>query len=174
MSEPAQAFDTEEVSAQETEEGLSMVVFSGDLDKLLAAFIIANGAAAMDMPVHMFFTFWGLNVLRKDEAVSVKKNMIEGMFGRMMPRGASKMKLSKMNMMGMGTKMIKDIMKQKNVYSLPQLVALARESGVKMVACTMTLDLMGIKREELIDGVEFGGVASFLDSANHSKSTLFI
>ena len=153
---------------------LSMIVFSGDLDKVLAAFIIANGAAAMDTPVTMFFTFWGLNVLRKGEAVKVKKSLVESMFGWMMPRGADKLKLSKMHMGGMGTMMMKRVMRQKNVYSLPQLMESAKEAGVRMVACTMSMGVMGIKPEELIEGVKFGGVASFLDAADRSKTTLFI
>ncbi len=153
---------------------LSMVVFSGDLDKVLAAFIIANGAAAMDTPVTMFFTFWGLNVLRRQEAVPVKKKLVEQMFGWMMPRGAEKLTLSKMNMAGMGTMMMKRVMQQKNVYSLPKLMETAREAGVHLVACTMSMDVMGIRAEELVDGVEFGGVASFLDAADRSRTTLFI
>jgi peroxiredoxin family protein len=153
---------------------LSMIVFSGDLDKVLAAFIIANGAAAMDTPVTMFFTFWGLNVLRRIEPVSVKKSLVESMFGWMMPKGAEKLTLSKMNMGGMGTVMMKRVMKQKNVYSLPKLIETARDGGVRMVACTMSMDVMGITKEELIGGVEFGGVASFLAAADRSRTSLFI
>jgi peroxiredoxin family protein len=153
---------------------LSMIVFSGDLDKVLAAFIIANGAAVMDKPVTMFFTFWGLNVLRRGESVPVKKRLVERMFGWMMPRGADKLTLSKMNMGGMGTRMMKRVMAQKNVYSLPALMQSARDAGVRMVACTMSMEVMGIAKEELIDGVEFGGVASFLDAADRSRTTLFI
>jgi peroxiredoxin family protein len=155
-------------------DGLTMVVFSGDLDKMLAAFIIANGAAAMDTPVTMFFTFWGLNVLRRNEPVKVKKSLIDSMFGWMMPRGADKLTLSKMHMAGMGTMMMKRVMQQKHVYSLPKLLETAQEAGVRLVACTMSMDVMGITAEELIDGVDFGGVASFLDAADRSKSTLFI
>ncbi len=165
------AFEDE---AETRADGLSMVVFSGDLDKVLAAFIIANGAAAMDTPVTMFFTFWGLNALRRPEPVKVKKSLVESMFGWMMPRGADKLKLSKMHMGGMGTMMMKQVMAQKNVYSLPKLMDAAREQGVKLVACTMSMDVMGIKSEELIEGVEYGGVASFLAAADESKTTLFI
>ena len=153
---------------------LSMIVFSGDLDKVLAAFIIANGAAAMDTPVTMFFTFWGLNVLRRAEPVPVKKGLVERMFGWMMPRGAERLSLSKMNMGGAGTMMMKRVMARKGVFSLPKLMETAREAGVRLVACTMSMDVMGIRPEELIDGVEFGGVASFLDAADRSKTTLFI
>jgi NADPH-dependent 2,4-dienoyl-CoA reductase/sulfur reductase-like enzyme/peroxiredoxin family protein/rhodanese-related sulfurtransferase/TusA-related sulfurtransferase len=152
----------------------TMVVFSGDLDKALASFIIANGAAAMGSKVTLFFTFWGLNILRKGKKVRTRKNLIERMFGWMMPRGAGKLKLSKMNMMGMGAAMIKGIMKKKNVSSLSELIESAQAAGVKLVACSMSMDLMGIRKEELIDGVEEGGVAMFLNSAEQGNMTLFI
>lgn len=152
----------------------SIVVFSGDFDKLMAAFIIANGAASMGSEVTMFFTFWGLNALRKPEGAPVKKNLIESMFGWMMPRGADKLKLSQMNMGGMGLAMIKGIMRRKNVKSLPELIRSARDAGIRLVACTMSMDLMGIKREELIDGVEEGGVAMYLDRAEAGNVNLFI
>lgn len=152
----------------------TMVVFSGDLDKAIASFIIANGAAAMDRKVTMFFTFWGLNILRKNEKVKVKKNVIEKMFSFMMPRGSKKLKLSNMNMAGMGGKMIRSLMAKKNVASLEELIISAKESGIRIVACQMSMDLMGIKPEELIDGVEIGGVATFLGSAETSDTNLFI
>jgi len=156
------------------EKNKTIVVFSGDFDKAMAAFIIANGAAAMGSKVTLFFTFWGLNVLRKDAQVPVKKNLIEKMFGMMMPRGAKKLKLSKMNMMGMGTSMMKGIMKKKNAASLPELIKEAQKAGVKLIACTMSMDMMGIKKEELIDGVEEGGVALYLNSAESGNFNLFI
>ncbi len=152
----------------------SMIVFSGDLDKALASFIIANGAAAMGRKVTMFFTFWGLNILRRHEKVKVKKSFIEKMFGAMMPRGTQKLTLSKMNMMGMGSSMMKGIMKKKNVATLDELIAQAQKNGVKMVACTMSMDVMGIHAEELIDGVELAGVASYLAAAENSDTNLFI
>jgi len=152
----------------------TLVVFSDAFDKAMAAFIIANGACAMGSDVTMFFTFWGLNLLRRSRSVPVRKTFIERMFGWMMPRGADKTTLSKMNMAGMGTAMIKSIMKKKNVLSLPELIAAAKQSGVRLVACTMTMDLMGIKREELIDGVEEGGVAMYLDKAGSANVNLFI
>ncbi|RPI63290.1 MAG: pyridine nucleotide-disulfide oxidoreductase, partial [Planctomycetaceae bacterium] len=154
--------------------GKTIVVFSNDFDKAMAAFIIANGAAAMGSSVTMFFTFWGLNVLRRPAAVPVKKNIVEKMFGWMMPRGAGKLKLSHMNMGGVGLAMIKGIMKKKNVSTLEELIASARAAGVKFVACTMSMDLMGIKREELIDGVEEGGVAMYLNQAQRGTVNLFI
>ncbi len=139
-----------------------------------AAFIIANGAAAMGSDVTMFFTFWGINALRRATSVAVRKNLVERMFGWMMPRGAEKLTLSKMNMGGMGLAMIKGIMKRKNVPSLPELIASAKAAGVRLVVCSMSMDLMGIKREELIDGVEEGGVALYLDRAEAGNVNLFI
>ena len=148
-------------------------LFSNDLDKALATFIIANGAATMGYKVTIFATFWGLNVLRKNGPVSVKKNLIEKMFGFMMPKGPGKLKLSQMQMGGMGAAMIKGIMKQKNVMSLPELMEQAIQNGVKVVACTMSMDLMGIKSEELIDGIEEGGVAMYIDHIGENGN-LFI
>ncbi|WP_315114055.1 DsrE/DsrF/DrsH-like family protein [Clostridium intestinale] len=152
----------------------TMVVFSGDLDKAIASFIIANGAAAMGKKVTMFFTFWGLNILRKNENIKVKKNIIEKAFGFMMPRGSEKLSLSKMNMGGIGAKMIRGIMKKKNVQSLEELMKAAMDNGVNIVACTMSMDIMGIKDEELIDGVNFGGVGYYLGEASESNINLFI
>lgn len=162
------------ISTIEPPQGKTMVVFSGDLDKAIASFIIANGAAAMGRPVTMFFTFWGLNILRKDESLKVNKNFIEKMFAKMMPRGSKKLTLSKMNMGGMGAKMIRGIMQKKNISSLEDLIQSAQENGVKMIACSMSMDVMGIKQEELIDGIEIGGVAAFLGSAEESNMSLFI
>lgn len=157
-----------------SEDGKTIIVFSGDLDKVLASFIIANGAAAMGRPVTMFFTFWGLTVLRKPKKQPVKKSFMESMFGFMLPRGSGKLKLSKLNMAGMGTAMMKRIMSDKNVDSLEELIHKAMNAGVKIVACTMSMDVMGIKAEELIDGVELGGVGAYLGDAEESNVNLFI
>lgn len=159
---------------QSADQGKTIIVFSGDLDKILAAFIIANGAAAMGRPVTLFFTFWGLNALRKGEKQNIKKPFIEKMFGAMMPRGSSKLKLSKMNMGGMGTKMMKKVMKDKNVDSLEELMQEAMAAGVKIIACTMSMDIMGITEDELIDGVELAGVATYLGEAEESNVNLFV
>ncbi|MBR2282902.1 MAG: DsrE/DsrF/DrsH-like family protein [Ruminococcus sp.] len=158
----------------EVQNDKTFIVFSGDLDKTIAAFIIANGAASMGRKVTMFFTFWGLNILRKPKKVKVSKTLIEKMFGTMMPRGSLKLGLSRMNMLGAGSKMIRAIMKQKGVSSLEELIRDAISHGVRIVACQMSMDIMGIKREELIDGVELGGVATFLGSAEKSDTSLFI
>lgn len=155
-------------------QGKTIIVFDGDLDKVIASFIIANGAAAMGRPVTMFFTFWGLNALRKAEKQPVKKTLIESMFSWMMPRGVGKLQLSRMNMGGMGAAMIRKIMKDKNVDSLETMIENAKKAGVKLVACTMSMDLMGIKEAELIDGVELGGVGAYLGDAEESNVNLFI
>lgn len=153
----------------------TIVVFSGDMDKALAAFVIANGALAMERNVTMFFTFWGLNVLRKTEKVSVPgKNLIEAAFGMMMPRGTGKLSLSRMSMGGMGDKLIRGIMKKKNVPSLDQMIEMAVKGGARLVACQMSMDLMGLRKEELIDGIEIGGVAAYLDASERADNNLFI
>lgn len=155
-------------------ENKTLVVFSGDLDKAIASFIIANGAASMGKKVTMFFTFWGLNILRKPEKVNVKKNFMDSMFGFMMPRGSRKLQLSKMNMGGMGARMIRKVMKDKNVTSLEDLIKSAIDNGIEIVACQMSMDVMGLRKEELIDGVKVGGVGYYLGEAEDSNVNLFI
>lgn len=152
----------------------TIVLFSGDYDKAMAAYIIANGAAAYDHEVTIFHTFWGLNALRKEEQVPVKKGFLEKMFGKMMPRGADKMGISKMNMAGMGPKMIKHVIKKHNAMTLPQLIDLAKEQDIKLVACTMTMDLLGLDQAELLDGVDYAGVAAYLADAQDGNVNLFI
>ena len=152
----------------------TFIVFSGDLDKTIAAFIMANGAASLGRKVTMFFTFWGLNILRRPKKVKVGKSFIEKMFGLMMPRGSRKLGLSRMNMLGAGGKMIRGIMKKKGISSLEELIEAARDHGVRLVACQMSMDVMGIKQEELIEGVELGGVATFIGSGETSDISLFI
>lgn len=152
----------------------TIILFSGDYDKAMAAFIIANGAAAYDHEVTIFHTFWGLNALRKAENIPVKKGFMEKMFGKMMPRGADKMSLSKMNFSGFGPKMIKDVIKKHNAMTLPQLIEMAQEQDVKLVACTMTMDLLGLQEEELLDNIEYAGVAAYLADAQEGNVNLFI
>ena len=155
-------------------QGKTIIVFDGDMDKVLAAFVIANGALAMGRPVTMFFTFWGLTALRRTEKQKLPKSFVEKMFGAMLPRGAKKLKLSKMNMAGMGTAMMKRIMNDKNIDSLEGMMKKAMENGVKIIACSMSMDVMGIHKEELIDGVEIGGVGTYLGDAEESNVNLFI
>ncbi len=166
--------EQKEEKTSESEHEKTFVVFSGDLDKTIAAFIMANGAAAMGRQVTMFFTFWGLNVLRKPEKVKVKKNLIGKVFGFMMPRGTKKLGLSRMNFGGLGAKMIRTVMKQDGIESVEDLMKDAVNHGVRLVACQMSMDIMGIQKEELIDGVELGGVATMLGSAEKSDLTYFI
>jgi peroxiredoxin family protein len=158
------------------ENKLSMICFSGDLDKLLASFIIATGAVAMGMDVVMFFTFWGTPVLRDNQKKVGGKDLMGKMFGTMLPNGTGAVKLSKMNMGGMGTAMMKSLMKKKNVATLEQMIEMAGELGVKIYVCEMSMDLMGFKREEMIQypDLEFCGVAKFLEEAQNSKIQLFM
>ena len=161
-------------AAATTPDSAAIVLFSNDMDKALAALILANGFAAAGMKVSIFFTFWGLSVLRKRPAPRVKKNFVSRMFGFMLPKGATKLALSKMEMMGMGSAMMKSVMKKQGVLSLPELIAAARENGVRFIACDMAMGVMGITREELIDIDEVAGVATFAELAKHSGATLFI
>lgn len=153
---------------------VSIIVFSGDLDKVLASFVIATGAASRGMDVSMFFTFWGLNALKKRRDLS-GKNFMEKMFALMTPVGIEGLGVSKMNFFGIGAKMLRAMMKRKKIISLEELAQIAHEDlGVKIIACQMAMDVMGIKPEELWDGIEVGTVASFLSEATKSKITLFI
>jgi len=158
------------------EDKLSMIVFSGDLDKALASLIIATGSVAMGVEVVMFFTFWGTTLLRDKGKKVGGKDMMGKMFGAMLPTGTGDLKLSKLNMGGMGTVMMKSLMKKKNVASMEEMLELAGEMGVKIYICEMSMDLMGFKREEMIDypGLDYAGVATFLDEAIDSKMQLFI
>ena len=159
-----------------TEPKVATIVFSGDLDKVLAAFVIATGAVAMGMEAVMFFTFWGTPVLRdKNKSVGGKDTMGK-MFGTMLPKGTSDVKLSKMNMGGMGTAMMKSLMKKKNVATLEQMLEMAEELEVKIFVCEMSMDLIKFKREEMIayKDLTFCSVAKFLEEANNSRITLFI
>ena len=152
----------------------AMVLFSNDLDKALAALIIATGMAAAGMQVSIFFTFWGLSVLRRNPGPAVKKSLLSAMFGWMLPKGAQKLALSKMHMAGMGTAMMKHVMAIQNVATLPEMLQNARAMGVKFIACDMAMGVMGIAREELIDVDEVAGVATFIARAKESGPTLFI
>lgn len=152
----------------------TIVLFSGDYDKAMAAYIIANGAAAYDHEVTIFHTFWGINALRKQEPVAVKKGFLEKMFAKMMPQGAEKLGLSKMQMLGMGPKMIKHVMNKHNALTLTQLIEMAQEQDIKLVTCTMTMDLLGLEKEELLDSIEYAGVAAYLADAEEGNVNLFI
>ncbi len=161
------------VEGQAAEDRVALVVFSGDLDRVLAAFIIATGAAAMGQQVSMFFTFWGLSVLKKDSQLS-GKTLYQNMMALMSPGSSKSLPVSKMNYFGVGAKMLRSMMKTKNVSSLEEMISLARELGVRMIACEMSRDVMGIKESELVAGLECGGVASFLADSLKSRTSLFI
>jgi len=152
---------------------VTVVVFSGDLDRVMAALVIATGAASMGLAVSLFFTFWGLSVVKKERRLA-GKNVLEKAFSVMTPAGIGGLGVSKMNFAGAGALMLRKMMKDKDVASVEELFAMAREMGVRMVACTMTMDVMGVREEELIDGMELGGVATYLGDASDSKVTLFI
>ncbi|CAK7001099.1 FAD-dependent oxidoreductase [Tissierella sp.] len=161
-------------SVPQVKDDKNIIVFSGNLDKAIASFIIANGARAMGKEVTMFFTFWGLNIIKKDSYIKTNKDFMGKMFGMMMPKNSRKLGLSKMNMAGMGPKMIRMVMKDKNISSLEELIEQGIKSGIKMVACQMSMDVMGVSKEELLDGIEIGGVATMLNAADDSNMSLFI
>jgi len=164
------------LQASQQKDQLSIVVFSGDLDKILAAMIIATGARAMDMDVKLFFTFWGTAMLRDKNKSPKGKDIMSKMFGFMLPKGSTKLKLSQMHMAGMGTSMLKGLMKKKNVASLEEMLATAAELGVEINICQMSMDLMGFKKEEMIDypNLKYVGVGSYLADAGDSRIQLFI
>ena len=152
----------------------TMIVFSADLDRALASFLIANEAAAMGQESDHVFTFWGLNILRRENAAPVDKNLIERVFSWPLPERPNALNLSKLNLLGLGTSMIKSVMKAKYIDALPTLIRTAQENGVHLIACQMTVDMMGIKAEALIDGVELGGAATCINETDKASATLFI
>jgi peroxiredoxin family protein len=154
--------------------GKTLIVFSDDLDRALASFVLANGAASTGKKVTMFFTFWGLNVIKKRKKPAVEKDIFGKMFGMMLPSDSKGLSLSKMNMGGIGSKMMRHIMKNKRIDSLESMIQQAIDNGVEMIACTMSMDVMGVKREELLDNVQLGGVASYLERAEGANMNLFI
>ena len=157
-----------------TSKGTTIVLFSGELDKAVAAMIIANGAKAAGRDVTIFFTFWGLNALKKAQTVNVKKKGIAKMFDFMLPKTPLKMPLSKMNMFGLGNIMMRYVMKKKNVDSLPSLINQAIAQDIKLIACTMSMEVMGITKEELRDEVEYGGVGTYIGDTENASHNLFI
>jgi len=162
-----------ESPAQDIENRLAMVVFSGDLDKAIAAFIIASGAAALGLEVSIFFTFWGINIIKKERQY-VDKNLLEKGFTALMPGNSENLPLSQMNYFGMGSKLIRKVMKDKGVSSIEELIETAQELGVQLVSCTMSQELLGISESELMEGTQDGDVATFLRDASRAKATLFI
>jgi len=163
----------ENLEESQPEDMVALIVFSGDLDRVLAAFVIATGAAALGQEVSMFFTFWGLSVLKKDSNLA-GKGLFEKMMSVMSPSNSTQLPVSKMNYFGVGAKMLRQMMKDNNVSSLEEMIEMAREMGVKMLACEMSKDVMGIADEELMDGLEPAGVAAFLGESLRSRTNLFI
>ena len=149
-------------------------MFSDNLDRAIATFVLANGAAATGKKVSIFFTFWGLNVLKKEHKPAVQKDLWGRMFSWMLPSSSRKLKLSKMSMMGIGDRMMRHIMNEKHINSLEELRTQAQEAGVEFIACQMTMDMMGISKDELIDGVSIGGVATYMERAEQANVNLFI
>lgn len=152
----------------------TLIVFSDDLDKAIASFVIANGAVSTGRKVTMFFTFWGLNVIKKEHPGRTEKDWVGKLFGWMLPSNSKKLSLSKMNMGGMGSWMMRRIMKSKKIDSLESLIQQARQSGVEFIACQMSMEVMGIGPEELLEGVNVGGVAAYLERAEEANVNLFI
>jgi peroxiredoxin family protein len=164
-----------ELRERTPEDKAAIIVFSDDLDKLLASLVLATGAAAAGLETTMFFTFWGLSALKKKDAATLGgKSLKEKMFALMTPSSTGSMGVSKLNFFGMGAVMLRTMMKEKNVSSVEEMMALARELGVKMIACTMSMDVMGIPREQLADDIELGGVATFMAEAARARVSLFI
>lgn len=174
MIEKATPCAMEVAKMQSNDLGKTLVLFSDDLDKTLATFVIANGAAATGKRVSIFFTFWGLNAIKKADKPKVKKDIFGRMFSWMLPSDSTRLALSKMNMMGIGSKMMRYLMKKKGVDSLESLRQQAIENGVEFIACQMSMDVMGVKREELLDNVTLGGVASYMERADQANVNLFI
>jgi peroxiredoxin family protein len=162
------------VRARTVDDAATIVVFSGDLDKALTGFVLATGAAAAGLETSMFFTFWGLSVLRKKGAPGGPKSLAERILALMTPAGSEELGTSRMNYFGLGAVMLRKLMKDKGIASLEELMALARELDVKMIACTMSMDAMGLRREELVDGLSFGGVATYMADAARSRVTLLV
>ena len=152
----------------------TLIMFSDDLDKALATFVLANGAAATGQKTTIFFTFWGLNLIKKVRKPKVRKDFWGKMFGMMLPGSSLELKLSKLNMLGLGRRIMRRIMKKKGVESLEMLQKRAMENGVEFIACQMSMDVMGITKEELLDNVTVGGVATYMERADNANVNLFV
>lgn len=164
-----------ELRAQVPEDKAALVVFSGDLDRAIAAFIIATGAAAAGLETTIFFTFWGLSILKKKNGAALsKRDLMQKMFAMMTPGSSEALGVSRMNYFGIGAAMLRAMMRKQEVSSLEELVELARDLGVRMIGCTMSMDVMGIDKEQLVDGIDLGGVAAFLGEAARARVSLFI
>jgi peroxiredoxin family protein len=166
--------EIEELRERTPEDRAAVVVFSGDLDRALAAFVIATGAAASGLTTSIFFTFWGLSILKKKEGAAVDRDLMQKMFAMMTPSSSHSLGVSRMNYFGVGAKMLRSMMKKQGVQSLEEMMEMARDLGVRTIGCTMSMDVMGIRREELFDDIELGGVAAFMGEAARARVSLFI
>jgi peroxiredoxin family protein len=166
--------ELEALRAKTVEDRATLVVFSNDLDKVLAAFVIAVGAAAAGLQTSMFFSFWGLSVLRRPDASGRGKRPLDRLLGALMPAGTRGLSTSRLNYFGAGARLLRRMMKRKQIASLEELVALREELGIRMIACTMSMDAMGITKEELVDGLDYGGVSTYMADAARSRVTLFV
>lgn len=164
---------TQQIQGEMPDNRVSIVLFSGDLDKAFASFVIATGAAASGMEVSMFFTFWGLSPIKARKS-NAGKSFLQKMFSWMLPAGPQGLGISKMNFGGIGSRLMRVVMRQNKVVPLEQMIEMAKQLGVKMTACQMSMEVMGITKEELMNDIEVGGVAAFLADATRSKSSLFI
>lgn len=174
LAEKVRSLEERLAKLEKKDSHLSIVLFSGDFDKATAAFIIASGALAMGKQVSMFVTFWGLDVIKKPRFSTTGRNFLERMVLWMRPKGPLRLGTSKMNFAGVGPRLFRYMMGKKNVESLPSLIDMSIELGITLVACQMSMDVMGLKREDLLDGVQVGGVAAFLGSSFNSTATLFM
>jgi peroxiredoxin family protein len=160
---------------QKKPERVTLVVLSGDMDRVMAAFIIATGAASMGMQVTMFFTFWGLNAIRRPGTVGVSKDWLRRIFGAFNKGGSDSLPLSRFHFWGLGTRMMKLVMRQHRMPGVPELMEVAKDLGVKFIACTTTLGLMGISKDTLVEGVDqLAGVSTYLAEAKDAQVNLFI
>jgi peroxiredoxin family protein len=167
--------ELQELKARMPEDRATIVVFSSDLDKVLASFVIATGAAAAGLETSMFFTFWGLCALKKaGGSAPANRTLKERMFAMMTPSGSKALGVSRMNFFGVGAMMLRSMMREKGIASLEELMDIAKDLGIKIIACTMSMDAMGVSKQELIDNLEYGGVATYMADACRSKVTLFI
>jgi peroxiredoxin family protein len=163
-----------EVRSRTVDDRATLVVFSCDLDRALAAFVIATGAAAAGLQTSMFFTFWGLAILKRKGRAGRGRNLTERLLALMTPGSSESLGLSRCSFGGLGARMLRRVMKDKTIASLEELMQVARELDVRMIACTMSMDAMGVGREELVDGLDYGGVATYMADAARSRVTLFI
>jgi peroxiredoxin family protein len=162
------------LAARTVDDRATLVVFSNDLDRVLAAFVIATGAAAAGLETSMFFTFWGLTVLRRPGGRRPGKPPLERLLGALLPAGSERLRTSRLDYFGAGARLLRRRLKSQKIASLEELIALGRELGVRLIACTMSMEALGISRDELVDGLDFGGVATYMADAARSRVTLFV